>query len=189
MASIKKRPERKYRAKPWRARYRDEGGREHAAHFATKAAAQLWLDKETASLVRGDWVDPKAAKTTYGAWSDQYFTGAVHKRATTLARDQTVNAKHFVPVFGSRALSSIRPLDVRRVIQQMSKTHAPKTVHTNYGVLRAVLNAAVAAELIAVSPCRGVKLPALGPRKIRFLTAEELERLAAAMPVDYRPIV
>ena len=76
MASIKKRAESKYRAKPWRARYRDNANKEHAKHFATKGEAQALLDKETASLVRGDWVDPNASKTTYLAWSEDYFAGA-----------------------------------------------------------------------------------------------------------------
>src|SRR5690606_2370418 len=42
--------------------------------------------------------------------------------------------------------------------------------------------------LIAQSPCRGVKLPP-DTRRRRFLTADELIRLAAAMPVEYRPMV
>src|ERR1022692_119721 len=36
---------------------------------------------------------------------------------------------------------------------------APRTIRTNYGVLRATMTAAVDAELIALNPCRGVKLP------------------------------
>ena len=48
----------------WRARYRDEAGREHARHFARKVDAQKWLDTVTASVVRGDYVDPKAGQVT-----------------------------------------------------------------------------------------------------------------------------
>ena len=52
----------------YRARYRDETGKEHARHFAKKANAQRWLDEVTASVVRGDYVDPAAGKVTFRQW-------------------------------------------------------------------------------------------------------------------------
>lgn len=55
MASIKKRPDGR-----WRARYRDASGREHAKHFARKVDGQRWLDGQTAAIVAGQYVDPKA---------------------------------------------------------------------------------------------------------------------------------
>ena len=67
---------------------------------------------------------------------------------------------------------------------------APRSVRTYYGVLRAILNSAVAADLIARSPCRDIRMPpADRKRDIRFLTSEELDRLADAMPAEYRPMV
>ena len=64
----------------------------------------------------------------------------------------------------------------------------PATVRTNYGVLRTILRSAVDADLIAQSPCRGVRLPAETKRR-RFLSADELTRLAEAMPAQYRAMV
>jgi hypothetical protein len=95
------------------------------------------------AIDRGSYVDQSAGKVTYAAWCDVYFAGAVHKRPTTLARDRVVNDKHFVPAIGARQLSSLTPLDVRRLVEAMAKELAPSTVRTNYGVLRAILSAAV----------------------------------------------
>ena len=68
MASIKKRTDG-----VWRARYRDDAGKEHARHFERKVDAQRWLDEVTASVVTGNYVDPKAGKITfkrfYADWS------------------------------------------------------------------------------------------------------------------------
>ena len=58
MASIQRRPDGQ-----WRARYRDEQYREHTRHFARRVAAQQWLDSITASVVRGDYVDPRPARS------------------------------------------------------------------------------------------------------------------------------
>ena len=55
--------------------------------------------------------------------------------------------------------------------------------------LRAVINAAVEADLIGRTPCRGIKLPKIPKSKIKVLTAEELGRLADAMPPEYRAMV
>ena len=66
MASIKKRPDGQ-----WRARYRDDAGKEHARHFARKVDAQRWLDEVTASMVTGAYVDPTAGRVTFA----EYFAG------------------------------------------------------------------------------------------------------------------
>ena len=72
----------------------------------------------------------------------------------------------------------------------MGATLARATVRTNYGVLRAILGAAVDADMLAVSPCRGVRLPVAKPvRPMRFLSAEQLARLAEEMPAQYCPMV
>jgi hypothetical protein len=59
MASIRRRPDG-----AWRARYRDDAGKEHARHFARKVDAQRWLAGVQASIVRGDYVDPRAGRIT-----------------------------------------------------------------------------------------------------------------------------
>jgi integrase len=100
-----------------------------------------------------------------------------------------VNDKHFVSALGARALGSITPLDVGGIVERMAERLAPSTVRTNYGVLRAILQAAVDAEVIAASPCRRVRLPAEDKDRGIFLSAEELKRLADEMPVEYRPMV
>lgn len=126
---------------------------------------------------------------SYRKWSESYFADALHKRPTTLARDRIVNERWILPALGSRSLVSIRPADVRRLVSTMNERLAPATVRTNYGVLRTVLNAAVDAELIAMSPCRGIKLPSRRRSEIRFLDAEELGRLATETPMEYRAMI
>jgi hypothetical protein len=67
MASIAKRPDGQ-----WRARYRDDAGREHARHFARKVDAQRWLDEVTASQVTGQYVDPQAGRITFATYFAAY---------------------------------------------------------------------------------------------------------------------
>ena len=90
---------------------------------------------------------------------------------------------------GSRRLAGVTPLDVQQIVNEMAATLAPATVRTNYGVLRAALNAAVDDGRIARTPCRRITLPRNGDTKRRALEPTELHRLAGAMPIEYRALV
>ena len=67
MANIQKRPNGK-----WRARYRDLDGKEHARHFERKLDAQRWLDEVTASMVTGQYVDPRAGRVTFEKYAEKW---------------------------------------------------------------------------------------------------------------------
>jgi integrase len=70
----------------------------------------------------------------------------------------------------------------------MEKRLAPATVRTNYGVLKAVFNAAVEDKIILCSPCPKIRLPPDGRRERQLLSPEQLGDLADALPVEYRPM-
>jgi integrase len=163
----------------WRARYRAPDGRERSKTFRRRADAERFLTTVEASKLRGDWIDPVRGRITYREWSERYFAHALHKRPTTLARDHCVNEKHLLPALGEQRLASLTPLE----------TLSAGSVRTDYAVLRAILNAAVEAEILAVSPCRGVRLPPQRRYLPRFLSADELQRLADATPAEYRPMI
>ena len=55
MANIARRPDG-----TWRARYRDDGGREHARHFDRKVDAQRWLDEVTHAVHRRAAANPRS---------------------------------------------------------------------------------------------------------------------------------
>jgi integrase len=185
MGSIRKAP----RSDRWEARYRDALGAQRTRTFDRKSDARAFLAAIETAVRRGEWRDPALAKIRFADWAEEYLDGAVHKRATTLYHDRSRLRNHILPVFGSMPLVAIRPLDVRRFVEGLNTRMAPSTVRTVYGTLRAVLTSAVNADLLAVSPCRGVKLPAKRPTDKRVLTMEELHRLADVMPELDRPIV
>lgn len=66
---------------------------------------------------------------------------------------------------------------------------APRTIRTDYGVLRAILAWAVATDVIDRSPCRGIRLPHQVDRSRPVASAAEVERLADEMPDSFRAAV
>src|SRR5215203_3144473 len=79
MANIAKGPDGR-----WRARYRDPSGKEHAGHFPRKVDAQKWLDRETAKLQTGIWVEPKSSKITVAEWCQTWLAGYGTRKHSTV---------------------------------------------------------------------------------------------------------
>lgn len=150
MASIKQREHGK-----WRARYRDDEGKEHARHFDRKRDAQDWLDEVAATRRTGTWVDPRVAKTTlrrfYSEWAPRQVWAASTRRAMNLA----IETCTFVDVpFGK-----LRRSHAESWVKSMDGTLAPTTIRTRFKNVQAALRAAVRDKELAQDPCDGVTLP------------------------------
>jgi integrase len=173
----------------WQARYRDPAGQQRSRSFARKAEAERFLAQVEVDKARGQWIDPRLGRVTFAEWTEEYLAASTHKRPTTLARDVAVLRRHLLPALGGRQMGAISPREVQAAVARMAETLAPKTVETNYGVLRAVFSAAVDADVIGRSPCRGVRLPERRPATKPMATAEDVLRLADEVPAEYRMAV
>jgi integrase len=184
MGSIRRAPRNDRR---WEARFRDPIGGQRSKTFDNKADAKVFLAATEARIARGAWSDPTGGRLPFDEVAAAWLASNPTKRATTHARDATVIRVHLDPVLGDLPLAGIRPTHVQGVIVAMvTRGLAPKTVRTDYGVLRAILSWAVETDLIDRSPARGIRLPAAERTARPVGSAEEIERLAAAMPEAYR---
>jgi len=175
----------------YQARYPDGSGLDRPAPqtFPTKADASAFLARVQAEMQKGEWRDPALGQVTFRSWAEQWLAANPAKRATTLARDRVVLQTHFFPALGDRQLSSITRSHVKGCVDAMLAKLAATTVRTNLGVLNAVLNAAVDADLITRSLARGIRV-AIGPTRERpTLTLDELDRLAEAVPAERRALI
>ena len=183
---------RMLRSGRFQVRVRDPWGRTHTAEttFAARRDAERYLQRVEVDIERGTWRDPRVGRVTFSDWAGDYLGSSAHKRPTTLARDRTVIRVHLEPALGRVPLVAITRRDVQLLVDAMSAALAPATVRTNYGVLRAVLGAAVDAELLVANPCRKVRLPQEIGRDKRRATPDELDSLIEAVPNDeYRALV
>lgn len=183
MASIKKRPDGR-----WRARYRDAAGREHAKHFDRKVDGQRWLDEVTASIVTGQYVAPTAGKVTLREYAEHWRKIQAHRPSTQeqVRRHFTL---HVYPSLGPRPLSSILPSDLKGLVARLSLELSPATVSVIYRHLSAVFKAAVADRRIAASPCVGVSVSKPRRARVEPMSTEAVQRIIDAMPDRYRAAV
>ena len=95
-----------------------------------------------------------------------------------------------MPTFGGFELRRLTPADIEAWVSELvGAGYAATTVHKAHALLRMILTAAVESDLLARSPARGVKLPRIERREMRFLTPAELSGLLEAVPDRYRLLV
>ncbi len=191
MASIKKRPDGQ-----WRARYRDDAGKEHARHFARKLDAQRWLDEVTASMVTGAYVDPKAGRVTFA----EYFAGWAQRQVWESGTDCAVRLAAGSVTFGDVPLAALRRSHVERWVKAMQTAPrgegrppglAPGTIRTRVNNVRGALRAAVRDRVIVSDPSDGITLPRVRRLEVAMVlpTTAQVRALLAAAPDEWGAFV
>jgi integrase len=92
-------------------------------------------------------------------------------------------------MLGARRIDDITPADVRAWHQHVIASTGPTATRQAYSLLRAVLNTAVADDLIVRNPCRirGAGQPHSPERPL--VDVDQVDKLAAAMPEHLRAMV
>jgi len=162
-------------------RLRDGSKRQYSRTFLTRKEATTFESQQRADISRGTWIDPRRSEVSFEALAALWLARNPAKRQSGLAREEAILRNHIYPTLGTRAVGSITPADVQGLVRVWGQRLAPRTVRRQYGVLTAVLNFAVASDIVLRSPARGVKLPAVGVRHRRVLEPAELEALAAEL--------
>ncbi len=184
----------------FQARYTGPDGRTYAAKrengqaltFETRGDAEAWLALRHAEVLRNDWLPPTAPKPapvtlrTYAdAWLAQRdLEDRTREHYVQLLRD------HVYPTFGATPVTSLTSANVCTWHAALGRTTGPTARAHAYGLLRSVLNTAVADDLIPANPCR-VRGAGQSKRVKKIVPASlaELEALTKAMPDKYQLIV
>jgi integrase len=206
---------RQLRSGRWQARWRlagvwytarraSDGG---PRTFNTEKQAEDYLTWVKAEIDAGRWAPPvSGGKLPHVLTFREYATAWLRDRdlaPTTRDHYARLLRDHVYPTFGDAAVTSITPSAVRAwhaglareertapIGAQRKRRKVPDrpTVRAHaYGLLRTILNTAVADELIAANPCRvrgGGQ--ARRVKQIRPATLAELETIVAALPARYR---
>ncbi|TNM68120.1 site-specific integrase [Streptomyces sp. NP160] len=151
MASIAKRPDG-----TWRARYRDEHGKEHSRHFSRQVDAKRWLDEVTTQVMTGAYVDPAKGRVTlaafYAEWAERQDWASGTRRAMDLAMTDCT--------FTTVQLSRVRLSHAEQWVKSMSSRGLmPGTVRTRVNNVHSVVRAAMRDRHLALDPMQNLKLP------------------------------
>ncbi|MDX3747291.1 tyrosine-type recombinase/integrase [Streptomyces sp. AK08-02] len=147
--------------------------------FATTTDADRWLAKKRIEIEDGRWIDPVEGQTTVRAWAARWLAAVSPqlKHKTQASYRSLINSQ-INPALGDRELSSLRPITVTEWVAQMrTKGLSSSRIRQAYRVLSQVMASAVDNDLIAQTPCRGVRLPRMPQTEPHILTPLEASRL------------
>lgn len=178
------------RRRPWQVRYRDPSGRERARSFLRKSDASRFAVTVEADRIRGEWTDPRLSKTTVAEWSDRWLRTKSHLKPKTLAGYESNLHAHVLPAFGGQQLRHVDRMAVEEWVADLQAAGlGPSGVRQARQVLNSMMMLAVEAGYLVANPVTGVKVARQPDPEMLFLSAEEVERLAAAIREPYGALV
>ena len=130
----------------WRARYRDNNGRECSQTFERRIDAERFLERTGADVQRGEWIDPALRRTSFDEWASAWWATTVRLRPTTRRGYHQLLHGHVLPYFGARPLASIDFMDIEEFIAaKLNEARlGPKRIRDVVSVISLVMKAAVA---------------------------------------------
>ncbi|HZD23874.1 MAG TPA: site-specific integrase [Acidimicrobiia bacterium] len=174
----------------WQARWRDPAGKQRNKNFDRKVDAERYLVTVESRKLTGDYVDPRLGKMRFSEWCDKVESSRIRGRPSTRDRDAWLVRSLIRPTFDDVPIGSVQPMTVRQWLAELSdQGYAASTVRMAYQILARIFDAAVESGLLARTPCRGVKLPKIEETEKRFLSPEEIIRLAESIHPRYRAFV
>jgi len=182
MASLKQRADG-----VWRARYRDDEGKEHARHFKLKRDGQAWLDQVASSVITGTYVDPETSRTTLRSFYDDWSPRQIWASSTRDSYNITMNDC----TFANLEVGKLRRSHVEAWVKHMQGRLAAGTVKTRMGNVRTVIRAAMADRVLTVDPSVGVRLPRTRRAEVAMVipTPEQVGAIVKAAEPWFRPFV
>lgn len=190
--------------KTWRVRELIAGEKiTLASGYDTKTAAANAATLMRGDRLRGDALVPRGDELTLGQWVDVWWPA--YKRAlkaTSQVSIEGVITRYIVPMLGQHQLGQLQkhPLTVQRWVNDLLDGRTPvrnpralanKTVRNAHGQLYVIMAAAITHKYIRNNPCEHTLLPEEDDDRdeMRFLTAEEADRLVRAIREHWRPLI
>jgi integrase len=170
--------------------WRDPLGKVRTKTFDRKADAQRHARDVEHRKDVGEYVDPDSGKATLAKWTEHVLATSTHLRPTTKAKYGILGRLYLADgSLGGREIRSIGKADIRQFLAELSQTKNTATVEAVFRLLHRVLEVAVEEDQLRRNPAHGVKVEVSRRRDTRFLTEEEVARIAAEVLDRYRALV
>ncbi len=141
--NVRRFPSGRYQAAYW------YDGRGHIAPttFASKADANAVLGAVSASIGRGDWIDPELGRISFARYAELWLAQRTDIRPRTREQYGLLIENKLKPAFGQQELAKITSVHVRSWYADIA-AKTPGSARSAYRLLKAIFNTATVDELI-----------------------------------------
>jgi len=173
----------------WLARYVDSLGRERTKSFRKKPDAHAWLDQQVSDQIAGTWIDPAMGGVTFGLLAQKWLLTKAHRAPKTIAGYESLLETIVLPRWQNTALRDVLFDDLQVWVSGLSvdgslrfegKGLSASRIRQAHQLVGAVLKFAMKAGHLRVNPADEIDLPKLPENEQRYLTHEQLYRVAVA---------
>ena len=168
-----------------RARYR-ANGKLHGRVFGRDAEkeASAWRVQMLAEVASGTHVSATDGRKLFEDFANERIEAWRKHRETTRVQVESHMRNHVTPYFGDREIGSIRYGDVEAWVAHRSEVLAPSTLHVVFAWVRRIFADAVRLQVIRVSPCDDIELPAIEDNEVQAIPLASIDALASGMPAE-----
>jgi integrase len=177
----------------YRVRYIDPmTGRERKKSFPDRArrAAENFMNSVEADKLRGTYIDPDAGLMLFRDYAETWLRTRRMDESSREGVEIRVR-NHLYPHFGAKALSAIKPGDVREWEHSVEDAIGPGTRAVVFTHLRTILGAAVDDGKIGKNPCtaKSVDPPRPPERTVKPWTTGQVDKIRDCLPARYKAMV
>jgi integrase len=140
-------------------------------------------------VANGTYVDPKSGQQTVKAFAEAWFPTVLNLRPTSKAQLHGSVFYNVVPEFGNLPLSGVTHAHVQLWVAGQVERLSASTIRKNVFALRRIMQAAVRQGLIRSNPADNISVPSPKCAEQRFLTQDEVIKLASVIKPRYRVMV
>ncbi len=165
----------------WEVRYYKQDHSEGRIRgLKTKKEATDRLAAVTVSKANHEFIDPISAKAKVDVLGAAWLAGQSHLKPSSLRPLEIAWRLHVQPIWGSRAVGSIRHSEVQEWVTELTGRKGATTVIRAYGVLASLLDDAVLDRRVPANAARsGMNLPRKTGKKRVYLSHDQVELLAS----------
>lgn len=164
-------------------------GKQRSKTFDRQDEARRFKAVLEGDYANGTYYDPKNGAQTVAGFAEGWFATVLDLRPTSREQLRSSVWFHVLPEFGNLPLSAVTHSHIQMWTMTMSSRMSASTCRKNVFALRRILAAAQKQGLIKNNPAEGVSLPSPSTAEQRFLTKDEVTRLASVIRPRYRAMV
>lgn len=185
---------RQFKSGRWQASYTGPDGAVYIAPstFSAKVDAEGWLHQRRVEIDRELWSPASGQEERPSAPFSDYAEGWLRQRGIkdrTREHYRKLLDSHILATFGSVELRDITPAAVRHWYATAAVGTPTLRAHS-YSLMRAIMQTALADDLIDANPCRiSGASSARRVHKIRPATLDQIEVITTAMPDPYQAFI
>lgn len=167
----------------------DPSGREKSKTFERKIDARRWLDEQTADILTGRYIDPRAGARRLAGFALEWLDAQTFDASTRHTMESRIRTQ-IIPGLGDVELRHVKPSRVQAWVRSLQDDLAPSYCRLLLGNLSTILAAAVEDGLIASNPCAAssVKPPRVDRRRVVPWSVETVLSVVEAHPVELRAL-